>query len=80
MKVKHTPVEMVQVEPICEKCEVGTYISTGLALTRNPPGFQHRCTNCGDERVFDNRYPAVGHRITGETKTVELSNEATLKL
>lgn len=73
MKARHTPVEMVQVEILCDKCDEGSYHGTGQVLTSNPPQYPHRCNHCGDTKTFKNRYPTVGHRPSGNPRVHDLT-------
>lgn len=75
MKALHTPVKMVQVEIVCESCEQGTYVFNKMVLDRDPIVFQHKCTHCGAEVYFNNKYPALGNTPAGEKETVELTDD-----
>lgn len=70
MKVKQTPVQMVQLEPICEKCDEGTYVAQGLDTSGDTYKYRHKCTHCDHEVCFLDKFPNVGHIPTGEPTTV----------
>lgn len=73
MKARHTPVEMVQVEILCDACGEGSYQFAGLTQTSNPPKFAHKCNRCGDPKYFLNKFPSVGHRPNGNPRVVDLT-------
>jgi len=73
MRARHTPVQMVQVEILCDNCKEGSYQYTGLTLTCNPPKFTHKCSECGDQKNFNAKYPSTGYRPSGDPRVVDLT-------
>ena len=50
-------VEVVQVDEKCPTCGTGYMRPTGIVLTSNPPQYPHKCTNCGYEQTYPQKYP-----------------------
>lgn len=44
---------------MCEKCKVGSMVSSGIILTSDPPKYEHRCNKCGIKENYDIRYPDI---------------------
>jgi hypothetical protein len=40
----------------CDQCDIELY-STGMAYATYPPHYPYRCSQCGKEYVFGERYP-----------------------
>ena len=49
LKEKRTEVRTYQVRLMCEKCDGGEMLPTGILLTSNPAQYPHRCNKCGHE-------------------------------
>ena len=63
MSEKDTEVKTIMVEYVCDKCERGTMGKDGnVVLTRLPPLFPHKCSNCGHEQNFKTLYPTIRYR------------------
>ena len=62
MAEKITPVEMVEIDYICDKCGEGEMRPSRFMLASDPPRCPHACTKCGHEQTFLTKYPATGYR------------------
>jgi uncharacterized Zn finger protein len=50
----------VEVEYQCDSCENGYMHPTGSINSKGEnQGFEHKCTNCGELKYFDIKYPTV---------------------
>jgi predicted RNA-binding Zn-ribbon protein involved in translation (DUF1610 family) len=43
---------------LCDKCG-GEMITTGIALTSNPPQYPYECPKCGHVETHTQRYPGI---------------------
>ena len=66
MPREQMPIRPIQVDYRCDLCNVGFYRPNGINLTSMPPQFPHKCTKCGDEKTFTEKYPAVRYAREGE--------------
>ena len=68
------PIRPIQIDYICDKCNVGHYRPAGAMWLSDPPQFPHKCTNaeCGDEKTFIERYPTL--RYAEEGALIDLEN------
>lgn len=60
-------VRTYEVSYICDVCEKGKMLPTGVMLASYPPQYPHRCNACGVENVFDRKYPQIAFGV-GEEK------------
>lgn len=56
------PLEVVEVDYVCDACGTGRMRPAGTMLLTDPPKWPHQCSHCGDEKVFGTKYPTVGYR------------------
>jgi hypothetical protein len=63
MKEKRTEVRTYVVRLMCEKCDGGEMLPTGIALMSSPPKYPHKCNKCGHEDTprGGKRYPRTEH-------------------
>ena len=49
------------VECVCNECNEGRMIPTGMMLPSNPPQYPHKCSKeeCGAEQNFTEKYPTI---------------------
>jgi len=66
------PLRPMHIRYICDKCEIGDYLPTGVMLMCDPPKFPHECTSCGDEVTFTEKYPTI--RYAHEGSGIDLDN------
>lgn len=53
-------IQPVVVRYICDKCGDGEMLQSGkIAWMTDPPQMPHKCTKCGHEQAFTEKYPAV---------------------
>lgn len=58
-KIK-TKVIVKKVNYICDNCEEGHMLPTGVCLPVNPPLYPHKCDKCGAEMRFRaTKYPHI---------------------
>ena len=50
-----------EVKMLCDECEKGFMISTGMAYMTSPPRYPHRCSDdyCRNEETYDVSYPRI---------------------
>lgn len=63
MKEKRIEVRTYVVRLMCDKCDGGEMLPTGVSLPSNPPQFPHKCNKCGYEGApcIGRRYPRLEH-------------------
>lgn len=62
MREKRILVRAYMVRLMCEKCDGGEMIPTGICLPSNPALYPHKCDKCGyEESVRGKTYPRVEH-------------------
>ena len=54
-----TEIKSYRVTFLCEECNEGDMVYTGMELTSNPPWYTHRCNKCGEYKNFRRRYPGI---------------------
>ena len=62
---KKTEVRSFEVSYICDKCNDGEMIFTGITLTSYPPQYQHKCEKCFSIQNFKIAYPTVTYEPLG---------------
>lgn len=63
MEIK-TKVNTFLVHLMCDKCDGGEMMPTGIALLSNPPQYPHKCNKCGHQvNVTGNKYPFIKHEV-----------------
>ena len=63
MSEKDAEVKTVLVEYECDVCERGTMVRDGnIVITRGPPLYPHKCSNCGHKQNFETQYPTIRYR------------------
>lgn len=55
-------VKTYQVDYMCDKCESGFMFPTGVALTINPPRYEHKCIFCNNVENFTKVYPTIEYK------------------
>lgn len=72
------PIEVVGVDYICDNCGQGNMEPYGnVILTCDPPRIPHKCSNCGYDQSFTERYPAVRHQRVDANKTAHYTDFST---
>jgi ssDNA-binding Zn-finger/Zn-ribbon topoisomerase 1 len=61
---KHFNVTPIGVKYVCDNCKKGDmqYID-GKVEFSDPPKFLHQCSNCGDTKYLEKKYPTVEYRF-----------------
>ncbi len=56
-------VEAYGVKCVCDECKKGEMIPTGTQhFYENHIGYIHKCTNCGIEKEYSEKYPLIRYR------------------
>ena len=61
-----TEVKTYKAEYVCDKCNNGYMLPTGVILTSIPPQYPHKCSACGDVANLRKSYPAFVTKTDGE--------------
>lgn len=48
---------------LCDECQIGQMLPTGVVLTSYPEQYQHKCDKCGHVEVFYKCYPVIDYVI-----------------
>lgn len=60
---KEFTVEPICIKYICDNCNEGEMRPTGINdWESSPPKFQHKCTECGAEKTFEEKYPLIRYK------------------
>lgn len=49
----------IEVDRVCEECQIGLMRPIGTVLCSYPPQYPHECDYCGALDIFDKRYPYI---------------------
>lgn len=52
-------IKSYSVDYVCDQCEIGNLLPTGLCLTSMPPKFPHICNYCNAYYELSKRYPKI---------------------
>lgn len=67
MAEREASAHAIYVDYVCDRCGEGLMEPHGkVAYLTDPIKFPHRCTNCGHEQSFTEKYPTIRYR-RGET-------------
>jgi hypothetical protein len=78
MPREQTPIRPIQVDYRCDSCNEGYYRPNGIVLTSMPPQFPHECSNCGDSKVFTEKYPTVRYTLEDSLLDMESYQQQTM--
>ena len=67
---KKTEVRSFEVSYICDRCNEGMMIFTGITLTSYPPQYQHKCDQCSNTQNFRVVYPTIRYEVTDEIMNI----------
>ncbi len=67
------PVNVVEVDYLCDDCRIGKMRHTGMSLMSTPAKYPHRCTHCNAHQNFNSIFPHTGHRKVEEAQVAELT-------
>lgn len=56
---KHTEMKVIRVNKFCDECKDEELKHTGMVQMTNPVKYPHTCLRCGNEYVFNDRYPKI---------------------
>lgn len=59
MAEREFEIRQVGVDYICDGCNTGAMLPTGVMLLCAPPKWPHKCNHCGAEATFSVKYPSV---------------------
>lgn len=62
---KKIEVRSFEISYICDRCNEGTMIYTGVTLMSNPPQYPHRCDTCFNTQNLKNIYPRIHYEPLG---------------
>lgn len=61
--IKECKTEAIGLICICDKCNKGEMLPTGENMWNSTHPFKHRCTECGNEEFYSDKYPTIKHKI-----------------
>ncbi|WP_025911977.1 hypothetical protein [Priestia flexa] len=59
MPKEYYDIKPVGVKYICDSCEEGELEYTGIISDHSIPLFKHKCSECGEIRSFELKYPTI---------------------
>ena len=61
MGEQFTPVDVVRINYVCDKCGKANVEWNQIMLTSSPPWYPHKCPACGDVVNLRRAYPTTGY-------------------
>jgi predicted RNA-binding Zn-ribbon protein involved in translation (DUF1610 family) len=61
MPEQFTPVDVVRINYLCDKCGKAHVEWSHVTLTSCPPWYPHKCPACGDVVDLRRVYPSIGY-------------------
>ena len=52
-------VKSIKVSYKCPKCDIGYLLPTGVCYPSYPPKYQHKCNECDNVEMLNNKYPYI---------------------
>lgn len=48
---------------LCDECQIGQMLPTGVVLTSYPEQYQHKCNKCGCVKTYNKQYPFIEYVV-----------------
>lgn len=62
MSERFKELKAYNVRYMCDECDGGEMLPTGMCYPTNPPMYPHKCTKCSSGNTFTIQYPTIQYK------------------